>query len=134
MQYKKGYKYQLQKDEIFVLGEAFRFPNPRLSPLVTLMDGVLHVKKYYAWDGASGPTKDTKNSMRASLGHDALAQLMREGLISPSLWRAADSEFYKWLKEDGMSSFRLWFWIRGLKSVKGAYGLADNKKKVITAP
>lgn len=134
MDYKKGYKYQLYKAEIFILGPAFRFDKPISTELIELKDGALLVKKYYAWDGASGPTKDTKNSMRASLGHDAIAQLMRMGFISPSLWRAADSEFYKWLKQDGMSSFRLWFWIRGLKSVKGAYGLADNKKKVITAP
>ena len=36
------------------------------------------VEKDYAWDGPSGPTIDTSNSMRASLVHDVLYQAMRE--------------------------------------------------------
>ena len=38
--------------------------------------GVLTMKKDYAWDGASGPAKDTKTAMRGSGLHDALYQFI----------------------------------------------------------
>ena len=46
--------------------------------------GCLQIAAGYAWDGASGPTIDTRNSMIASLVHDALYQLIREDNYPPA--------------------------------------------------
>jgi hypothetical protein len=72
--------------------------------------GVLTIKKYYAWDGPSGPTIDTRNFMRGSLVHDALYQLMRLSILDYKVHRKRADEILKEIcLEDGMSSFRAWY-------------------------
>lgn len=44
--------------------------------------GVLQIRTGYRWDGASGPTIDTRNTMRASCVHDAIYQLIRCSVLS----------------------------------------------------
>ena len=41
------------------------------------------VEDGYAWDGASGPTVDTRGSFEAALVHDVLYQCMRLGYVTP---------------------------------------------------
>ena len=73
------------------------------------------VEKDYAWDGPSGPTIDTPNSMRASLVHDVLYQAMRErGFSKKFRWRA-DLEFLRILKSEGMWFLRRWIWWFGVR-------------------
>lgn len=76
-----GYKYQLVKD---YTTETYIVPNFSYSDqyLAITKEGTLTVKKYYAWDGATGAI-DTKSLMRASLVHDALYQLIRLRVIDP---------------------------------------------------
>jgi hypothetical protein len=86
----------------------------------------------YAWDGASGPTYDSKSSMRASLVHDALYQLMGE---YPELlaWRLyADDLLYKICQQDGMWPFRAYLW----KKAVNWFGedAAEKPDKILTAP
>jgi hypothetical protein len=50
----------------------------------------LYIKNGYAWDGPSGPTLDTKDSMRASLYHDVLWQAIAEKLISERFRQESD--------------------------------------------
>ena len=69
-------------------------------------DGLLMVKRGYAWNGLSGPTIDTNNSMRGSLVHDALYQLMREGILSRDQRSAADDLLRQICIADGMASLR----------------------------
>ncbi|MDD5538345.1 MAG: hypothetical protein PHF12_05210 [Candidatus Omnitrophica bacterium] len=64
----------------------------------------------YAWDGASGPTWDSKNSMIGSLVHDALYQLIRLGLIDAKYKEYADQLLHDLCTEDGMFSWRADFW------------------------
>lgn len=80
IKYSKGYKYQLRKTAYF---QTRIHPPTRIdTQLVTLYpDGGLIIRKYFAWDGASGPTFDTDTNMRGALVHDALCYLMREGLL-----------------------------------------------------
>lgn len=78
--------------------------------------GLLTIKKGYAWDGASGPTKDTKKSKRGSGVHDALYQFFRLGLLDYKAFRkTADVIFYKLLLADKMNRFRAWYWYIGVR-------------------
>ena len=88
----------------------------------------------YAWDGPSGPTLDTRNSLRGSLFHDAAYQLLR-GCFLDQKWRTvADEELGRFLKEDGMWSFRRMMWVRELKKFGGAAADPKNRKPVLEAP
>ena len=64
--------------------------------------GRLFIKKGYVWDGPSGPSLDTRNFMRASLVHDALYQLMREGKLRRERRREADQIMRRICIESGM--------------------------------
>lgn len=70
------------------------------------LDGLLIIKKGYAWDGPSGPTIDTPSFMRGSLVHDAFYQLMREGLLDLSWRPEVDVLLRDHCIEDGMSRWR----------------------------
>ena len=72
-------------------------------------DGVIGGPEY-AWDGPSGPTIDTENSIEASLVHDILYQAIREKQIPRRLRRRADKIFRVMLEEAGMSLGRRWAW------------------------
>lgn len=68
------------------------------------VNGNLWLAPYYAWDGASGPMPDFNSIMRASLVHDALYQLMREGHLDLAKYRpAADQALLRYCLEDGMN-------------------------------
>ena len=72
--------------------------------------GCLQIAAGYAWDGASGPTIDTRNSMVASLVHDALYQLIREGQLPAGARRAADRCLRTIAIHKGMRRGRAWAW------------------------
>jgi hypothetical protein len=65
-------------------------------------EGLLTVHALYAWDGASGPTVDGPDNMRASLVHDVIYQMIRMGVIPESYKDYADTTFREILLEDGM--------------------------------
>jgi hypothetical protein len=137
IKYKSGYKYQLQAD--------YRHPQQLsitasdddidIGYIVLSSDGYLLIRAGYAWDGPSGPTFDTRNFMRGSLVHDALYQLMRNGLIDKDTHRdAADRELARICREDGMSRMRACWVYWGVRL--GGDLAADEKfkKKIHTAP
>lgn len=131
IKYQCGYKYQIQDNATITLPkewEALRCANDWIA----LEYGLLRVKAGYAWDGASGPTIDSKCSMRASLAHDALYQLMREGLISRDLKDKADDLLRDLCREDGMSIWRAWLWHRAVKQ----FGLSATirNRDILVAP
>lgn len=107
--YKAGYKYQTTKDRHASV--AVRPIAPFRHDYLSLDDeGNLGIKKGYAWDGASGPTWDTKNSMRGSLFHDAGYQLIRLGYIDPGHKEYFDQLLFDMLVEDGMFEWRATYW------------------------
>ena len=58
-------------------------------------NGNLFINAGYEWDGASGPTIDTDDTMDGSLMHDVLYQLMREEKLSRKFRRKADNAIHK---------------------------------------
>lgn len=68
---------------------------------VTLSDGILTVRRGFAWDGL-WPLPRLDCGIRASLVHDALYHLMRAGALSWERRRWADEVFRDICLEDGM--------------------------------
>lgn len=76
--------------------------------------GVLVVPAGYSWDGASGPTWDTASTTRASLVHDVLYQMLREGLVPPGYRGLMDDFLAQVMVADGAWRLRAWLWKVGL--------------------
>lgn len=132
MKYRDSYKYQLYEDEVFITGiKGYEVH----SDFIDLMpDGKLTCKKGYAWDGASGPTWDTKSSMRGSLIHDAGYQLMREGHLPLDYKVVFDGLFYLTLIHDGMSKARAYIWYKGVLWFAKRATLPENDRPILQAP
>jgi len=108
--YKSGYKYQITREYTCFVGIFnYEYESDFLKLTPT---GWLTVKKYYCFDGPSGPTIDTKTNMRGALIHDALYQLMRLGVIAEKYADTANKLFKQICREDGMCWLRaqLYFW------------------------
>ena len=129
MKYRSGYKYQVAEREYF-----FLTVNPKIcyvSDFIEIYDnGMVVVNPGYAYDGPSGPTIDTKNSMRGSLIHDVLYQLMRMGNLKPDYREAADDELYKALIEDKMWKIRAKSWRYFVGRYAASAADPKNRKKV----
>lgn len=132
MKYRAGYKYQLYEDEQFITGIYGK--NIKTDFIELFANGVLIGRKGYAWDGASGPTIDTKNSMRAALVHDMGYQLMREGLLTLDYKEYFDGLFYLTLRQDGMSYLRALVWYNGVYKFGKSSTLPENDRPILEAP
>ena len=132
IKYKSGYKYQLVSN--FYVNIDITWYNISTDYIILGDRGVLTILKGYAWDGPSGPTYDSKNSLRASLVHDSLYQCMRLGLLPNSIRVYADKELNKILREDGMCGIRRWYWLKGVRWFAGSAAIQGNVKPIRTAP
>jgi hypothetical protein len=130
------YKYQLTDDyEIKIdikLEKDIVFEYLSLSS-----EGLLWIKKHYAWDGPSGPTIDTRDFMRGSLVHDALYQMMRLRALDNVKYRKRADELLRDIcREDGMWAFRAWYVYLAVRI--GASGSAkpgtEPEVKIICVP
>ena len=110
----KGYKYRLKRDYYIFIPELMNY-SISTEYIKVRPNGLMLITANYAWDGASGPTLDTKNSMRGSLVHDVLYQLIRLGLLPESFKETADEYLEKICKVDGMSSFRAGYWEKAVR-------------------
>ncbi len=129
MKYKKGYKYQLV--EKYTTNVQI-FPTLSIDThFISLSTaGQLIIRKSYAWDGASGPTLDTEDTMIPALVHDALYQLLREGHLAPCYLKNVDEQLDRMLRNRGMSGIRRWIWRRGLALAGGSAALPENVKEI----
>lgn len=134
IKYRSEYKYQLAFAYRMVI--PIRPKQDLLTDYIELtVDGTLTVAKGYAWDGPSGPVKDTEENLRASLVHDALYQLMRHEKLSGRTHRKpADQLFKDMCKEDGVSNFLASTWYKGLRKFGRPATMPRNKKKIRRAP
>ena len=143
--YKGGYKYQLVKD--YSVQIKYLDINPYYKDIIIPLrhietdfitfqiNGLLTMHKGYAWDGPSGPTIDTKDSLRGSLVHDALYQLIREGLIDKSHKKICDEIFYRLCIEDGMCKMRAAYWKQAVVLFGSkACEVGSEERKIMKAP
>ena len=133
IKYRSGYKYQLVED-YEVQTNIFPPVDIRTEYINLNTHGLLFIKHGYAWDGASGPTWDTKSSMRPSLVHDALYQLMRMGLLPVILRYVVDKLLRTMCVEDGMYRWRAWLWFRAVRRAAKSAAMPKNKRKIKEAP
>ncbi len=108
--YRDGYKYRVMED--YTIKTPITGYDVSAEYITLDKEGTLVIKKGYAWDGASGPTIDSKSSMRASLVHDAFYELERCELISLRERDKADHLLHDICEQDGMWKWRadIWLW------------------------
>ncbi len=131
--YKKGFKYQLHS-YIHVQTEIKPHKNIACGFISLTRAGVLSIASGYAWDGASGIAWDTKSSMRGSLVHDALYELLRNCLIVDEYREYADRLLRDICIEDGMWAWRANAWYKAVSEVAEFAADPENKKKTLQAP
>ena len=73
-------------------------------------DGMFVIKEGYLWDGPSGPTIDSPDSMRGSLVHDALYECIRRELLPLTIKDDADRVFHDTCTTDGMDKHKADLW------------------------
>lgn len=128
---RKVHKYVLaQTYNVSVRG----MPRGYVPGYVRIKDGRITIMVGYAWDGPSGPAIDTKNSMRASLVHDALYQLMRIGAVSLAFRKRADSLYKQHCIEDGMSRIRAAWQYAALRVFGRRHARPAKDSPILTAP
>lgn len=136
--YRKGYKYQLAEDFSINLGDYLYGVglDEGINEQFIYLDAKMNllIRSGYAWDGASGPTIDTADSMKASLVHDALYQLIRERKL-PHEWKDyADEIFHALCLADGMCTARAWMWYQAVHRFADFAADPKNERKIFTAP
>lgn len=133
IKYRKGYKYQLYND--YSIATGIKRPSDVATSFLFLSrGGILTISKGYAWDGPSGPTFDTKNFMRGSLVHDALYQLMREGLLPQGYREKADRLLREICLDAGMSKLRAWYVYRGVSRFAFPFARPELRIPIQEAP
>lgn len=132
--YSSGYKYQLRETYVVTLSEIKPCTKIETEYLTLDSDGLLTIRKGYAWDGPSGPAIDTRTFMRGSLVHDALYQLIREGHLDIDRRKAADIILRRICREDGMWSWRAWWVYHGLRFFARPAADPMSRRPVIFAP
>lgn len=133
IRYSEGYKYQLEAlyaCETPVTGTLIE------DDLFTLYEsGLLVIRRGFAWDGASGPTFDSKSSMRASLVHDVFCVCMRDGRLSYEKWQDTVNEFFRQqCIEDGMWKWRAGLWHAAVELADAGNPDQGRDRVVLTAP
>lgn len=133
IKYSSGYKYQLR--------EEYHVRTPIVG--VTIYDdyfrlnsnGELTIFKGYAWDGASGPTIDSKSSMTPSMVHDAFCQCMRDGRLSYDKWQNIVNSFFRdQCIECGMWPWRAAIWHWGVEVGDAGNPEQGPDREILTAP
>ena len=124
IRYRDGYEGQLATTVHFQLPAALH-PAEEISTefLRLTPEGLLTIRRAYAWDYASGPTLDFrffpgyKKTRVPSLVHDALCQLINLGLMLSvdDARKHADKFFYYLLRQRKFWKPRAKLWYRGVR-------------------
>jgi hypothetical protein len=134
IRYREGYKYQLAED-YSVLTPIYPDNTIEHEFFTLTTDGLLLIRRGYAWDGASGPTFDTKSSMRPSLVHDCFCQMMRDRTLDFATWqKRVNKLFYEMCIEDGMWRWRAALWYAAVEFADAGNPNQGPDDKVLEAP
>jgi hypothetical protein len=133
IRYCAGYRYQLR--ETYAIQTPIRPGRNLVTELVRLdADGRLTIRKYFAWDGCSGPCWNDRRNARACLVHDALYYLMRTGLLS-ACWRpVADELLADIMIEDGAWPIRADYYRLAVDLFAGPCARPEHARRIMTAP
>ena len=107
--FRRGYKYVVKRDFHAQL-DIIPYAPINQDHMQMDMNGNAVIVAGYPWNGASGPTFDTLNSMRGSLVHDFIYELIRLNLIDKKYKEYADKLLHDLCTEDGMWSWRADYW------------------------
>jgi len=150
--YKGNYKYQLalsrtnigvmtRPNGLWLMHELrFTVQEDLETPYLALRKdssgpSYLLIKNGYAWDGASGPTIDTRDTQTASLVHDALWQLIASGHLPESFRPATNNEFYYILRSRKVPRWRAKLWKFAVEKLGQKWiKLFHGNRKLKTAP
>lgn len=130
--YVRGMKYQLV-DEYSIL-TPIRGTTIIHDYFVLREDGLLTIRRGYAWNGASGPTYDSKSSMRGSLVHDVFCQAMRLKLLDFKYAPVVHEFFRQICIEDGMWHVRAAVWHKAVVFADGGNPEQGPDRPVLYAP
>jgi len=126
---RRKYKYNLKSDLEYETG--IQLGEPKSDKFLGISTtGTLQIKKGYSWDGPSGPTIDTKTFMQGALIHDALYQLMREGILPQEARKRADVILRDVCIEDDMFPFCAWVVYYAVR----IFGACYAKPDILEAP
>jgi len=118
----KGGKYKYEATEEYVFYSHYSHPiewaEIDLDFLLVNEDSLIF-KPGYRWDGASGPTIDTEDTMTASAVHDAYYQLIREKIYPVSFKKIADLELRHIMYSEILPTDNVF--IRILKNIRAEY-------------
>ncbi len=130
LKYLQGMKYVLSEDIIFqtpVLGYNITDQFFTLSE-----NGKLLIRTGFAWDGASGPTIDTKDCLAASLVHDVFCICMRDYRISYAQWQPTINKFFRDMCiANGMPVWRADLWHKGVTIGDAGNPIQGPDRKVL---
>jgi hypothetical protein len=137
MKYTKGWKYRLEEDLIYVLSERFAG-----VPSCEIYDGKLDgptrtitIYEGYPWDGCSGPTIDTRDSMLPGCIHDFGYELCRMEKLDYREWRAMfDLEFLDLCEACGMWGPRAEIWYQAVHRFAEGAAMPGSEREVLEAP
>ncbi|MCY4128226.1 MAG: DUF1353 domain-containing protein [Gammaproteobacteria bacterium] len=132
--YEKIWRYKLEDDFHLDFEKEFGLSLHTKSEIngkfYTISDRELSAKQGYAWDGASGPVVQTKNSVRATLVHDIMCQAMAMNDLFRTRRnrKIADRIFLLILKQDGMAWLRRQVWYRAVRTFGGKRTKNENRE------
>jgi len=130
MKYSKvQYKYYLE--ETIEVQTSLRPVQSAIVPgyIFLGLDGKMIIYRRYAWDGATGGV-NFKGNRLAVLVHDAIYQLIREGLIGKSLKDQSDKDLRDMMIAEGSWKFVANFFYFCVSKFGNAF--ATKKKKIYT--
>lgn len=120
--YTEGWKYRLEKPlsvKTTLTGMAYRIPSLDGGPDWTSLEdnGWMHFRAGYCYDGPSGPTIDTSDSMRPAACHDSPYQAARLGHIQQDeeLRHRVNVFFHEFLLFEGMCPIRAQLWYEAVE-------------------
>lgn len=128
-------------DSAYLTMTEFRLDTP-LRParkIVTIWgeverNGRMTIYARYPWDGASGPTIDTSDSIIPSLVHDFGYQLIRLGFLRRADKEIVDRLFYELLLAQGMVQFRAFAWWRAVVRFGFPAINPDQERPILRVP